>query len=97
MLGNITTLAWSVGWQEGLIILVVILLLFGGKKLPELAKGLGRGMRLFKRELKGVQNEVRDAIDSEDIDMDNVDVSAPQEPEKVEPTPEDLEGAKKMS
>jgi sec-independent protein translocase protein TatA len=38
-----------IGMQELLIILVVVLVLFGGKKLPELAKGLGQGMREFKK------------------------------------------------
>jgi sec-independent protein translocase protein TatA len=37
------------GFQELLIILVVVLVLFGGRKLPELAKGLGQGMREFKK------------------------------------------------
>ncbi len=46
------------GHWEIVIVLMVILLLFGGKKLPELAKGLGRGLRLFKRELKGMKEDV---------------------------------------
>jgi sec-independent protein translocase protein TatA len=37
-----------VGWQQALIIACVLLLLFGGKKIPELMKGLGRGMKEFK-------------------------------------------------
>lgn len=35
-----------------LIVLAVIVLLFGGKKLPELARGMGQGLRLFRRELR---------------------------------------------
>jgi sec-independent protein translocase protein TatA len=38
-----------IGMQELLIILVVVLVLFGGKKLPELARGLGQGMKEFKK------------------------------------------------
>lgn len=38
-----------IGMQELLIILVVVLILFGGKKLPELARGLGQGMKEFKK------------------------------------------------
>lgn len=41
-----------IGMQELLIILAVVLLLVGGKKLPELAKGLGEGMREFKKASK---------------------------------------------
>jgi sec-independent protein translocase protein TatA len=43
----------SIGLPELLIILAVAVLLFGGKKIPELAKGLGEGIRNFKNSLKG--------------------------------------------
>ena len=43
----------SLGPMELLVILLVALLLFGGKKIPELAKGLGQGIRNFKDSLKG--------------------------------------------
>jgi sec-independent protein translocase protein TatA len=43
----------SIGLPELLIILVVAVLLFGGKKIPEVAKGLGEGIRNFKTSLKG--------------------------------------------
>ena len=42
----------SIGMQELLIILAVALLFFGGRKLPELAKGLGEGLREFKKATK---------------------------------------------
>lgn len=54
----------SFGWQEILFILVVILLLFGGAKLPELARGLARGLRSFKEELHGVQSGLEEPPDS---------------------------------
>lgn len=41
------------GMQELLIILMIALLIFGGKKIPELASGLGQGIRQFKSSLKG--------------------------------------------
>ena len=44
------------GHWEIIIIVLVILLLFGGKKLPELARGLGKGLRLFKSEIKDVKD-----------------------------------------
>jgi sec-independent protein translocase protein TatA len=43
----------SIGLPELMVILVVAVLLFGGKKIPELAKGLGEGIRNFKDSLKG--------------------------------------------
>ncbi len=43
----------SIGFPELLVILGVAVLLFGGKKIPELAKGLGEGIRNFKTSLKG--------------------------------------------
>jgi len=43
----------SIGWPELLVVLGVAVLLFGGKKIPELAKGLGTGIRNFKTALKG--------------------------------------------
>jgi sec-independent protein translocase protein TatA len=43
----------QIGPMELLVILLVALLLFGGKKIPELAKGLGEGIRNFKESLKG--------------------------------------------
>jgi sec-independent protein translocase protein TatA len=43
----------SIGVPELMIILVIAVLLFGGKKIPEMAKGLGEGIRNFKNSLKG--------------------------------------------
>lgn len=45
------------GW-EWIIIFAAILLLFGGKKIPELMRGLGKGIRSFKEGMKEVQNEI---------------------------------------
>jgi sec-independent protein translocase protein TatA len=45
------------GLTEILIILFIVILLFGGKKIPELAKGLGEGVRSFKKGLKGDDSE----------------------------------------
>lgn len=45
------------GMQELLIILLIALIIFGGKKIPELAKGLGQGIREFKTSLKAGEEE----------------------------------------
>lgn len=45
------------GFQEIVLILIIVLLLFGGKKIPELAKGLGKGIRDFKDAYKGEKPE----------------------------------------
>lgn len=47
----------NLGMTEILIIVFVLLILFGGKKIPELAKGFGKGIRQFKNELKDVEKE----------------------------------------
>jgi TatA/E family protein of Tat protein translocase len=54
----------SIGTPELLMILFVVLLLFGPKRLPELAKGIGKGMRQFKKAM----DDVKDEIDLNDID-----------------------------
>lgn len=53
----------GVGGPELLMIMFVVLLLFGGKKLPELAKGLGKSVREFKKAASGVEEEFKRAIE----------------------------------
>jgi sec-independent protein translocase protein TatA len=56
----------GIGGPELLIILVIILLLFGAKKLPELARGLGSSMKEFKKATQDVQEDFKEAIDAAD-------------------------------
>ena len=58
----------SLGFWEIVLIVLVILLLFGGKKIPELMRGLGKGVKSFKDGLKDVENEVNDI--KKDIDIE---------------------------
>ena len=58
---------FGLGGGEIILILFIILLLFGAKKLPELAKGLGKGIKEFKK----ASNEVTEEINKVDKDVDN--------------------------
>ena len=65
-------------WQI-VIIALVILLLFGGKKIPELMKGLGKGMKSFKEGMNEVEKQI------EDVDRDlNAPAKSPDKIEKKE-------------
>lgn len=52
-----------IGWWEVVVIAFVVLLLFGGKKVPELMKGLGKGVRSFKDALDGKEDGGQKKID----------------------------------
>lgn len=49
----------GLGMPELLVILLVVLLFFGGKKLPEMMKGLGRGVRSFKEGMNEVEKDIK--------------------------------------
>ena len=51
----------NLGTPEIILIALVVLLLFGGKKIPELMKGLGKGVKSFKDGVKGLDDEVKDS------------------------------------
>jgi sec-independent protein translocase protein TatA len=59
------------GFNEILIILIIVLLLFGGKKIPELMRGLGRGMREFNDAKNNVRREIEDGITDKDRPASN--------------------------
>ncbi len=71
MLNNIYLFLGSLGGSEIFLILLVILLFFGSKKIPELARGLGKGMREFKDATNNIQKEITENAKSvkEDIDI----------------------------
>ena len=56
----ISPLMFGLGWGEIVLIVLVILLLFGGKKIPELMKGLGKGVKSFKSGLSEVESEIEE-------------------------------------
>lgn len=49
---------FGIGTQKIIFIVLIVLLFFGGKKIPELMKGLGKGVRSFKEGVKGVENDL---------------------------------------
>ena len=53
-------LVFNLGFWEIVIIALVVLLLFGGKKIPELMRGLGKGVKNFKEGIKEVENDVKE-------------------------------------
>ena len=57
-----TMLLWTPGVGEIVVIALVVLLLFGGKKIPELMKGLGSGVREFNSAKNSIKNEIEDGM-----------------------------------
>lgn len=55
--------AWAPSGGEIILVLAVVLILFGAKKIPELAKGLGSGIKEFKKATKEVTDEIQNAPD----------------------------------
>lgn len=55
----------GLGMSEVLVIALVVLLFFGGKKIPELMKGLGKGVRSFKEGMNNVEKEMEEIKDTE--------------------------------
>lgn len=55
----------GIGMQEVLLLALVVLLFFGGKKIPELMKGIGKGVRSFKDGMNNVEKEIDEIKDTE--------------------------------
>lgn len=54
----------TIGAPEIIIIALIVLLLFGGKKIPELMKGIGKGVKSFKDGMKGVEEDIKQDNDN---------------------------------
>jgi sec-independent protein translocase protein TatA len=59
---------FGMGAQELLLILVIVLVLFGAKRIPEIARGLGRSVSEFKKGVREIDAETRSAIDAAEED-----------------------------
>ena len=65
----------SIGPMEILVIFLLILLLFGAKRIPEMAQGMGKGIKEFKKAMRDVQEEI------------DVSATTPRSPNTIAPTP----------
>lgn len=52
-----------IGGPEIIVILLIVLVLFGGKKIPELMKGLGKGVKEYKKAMNGVEEKINSVAD----------------------------------
>jgi sec-independent protein translocase protein TatA len=81
----------QIGAPEILIILLILILLFGAKKLPDLARSTGRSLRIFKAETKGVMDDDDDEQQSPQQStppqITSTNVSQPQPTEPGQPAP----------
>lgn len=64
MTNSLPLLIGGLGTPELIVILIVVLLLFGGKKIPELMKAMGQGVRSFKDGINGIENDIK-SVDNE--------------------------------
>jgi len=57
---NMTLLIGMPGWTEMLIIALFVIVFFGAKKIPEIARGMGKGIREFKDATKEIKDEIKE-------------------------------------
>lgn len=58
-----TIMLWALGTGEIILIALVVLLIFGGKKIPELMRGIGKGVSQFKKGIKDVDDEIKSGFE----------------------------------
>lgn len=75
----------NLGWPEIVVILVVFILLFGAKKLPELARGVGKSIKEFKKATSTIEDDLRTAMDEKPETKKSID--AEETTESKEHTP----------
>lgn len=81
--------AWSIGWPEIVLVLLLVLLLFGGRKLPELARSMARGLRIFKDEMKGIKKDLDETTEEPTDKPDGSESSQAQQDSRSEENPSD--------
>lgn len=80
-----------IGAPEILIVLLLVVMLFGADKIPEIARGLGKGMRQMKNATNDIKREIQDSADKHDLDLD-VTKDIQREIENVKENIDDLTG-----
>ena len=86
--------AGMIGGWEMVLILAVVLVIFGAKKLPELAKGLGQGIKEFKKATREVTDEVSAAMEEPPPPAKRLPPSPPPAPEPPQTVSQSSPGAK---
>ena len=71
------------GW-EMVIVVIAILLLFAAKKIPELAKGLGTGIKEFKKATREVTDEIQNSVDDKSASQNKSTLPAPPAPSRAD-------------
>jgi sec-independent protein translocase protein TatA len=89
---NTYMLAFGLGWGEIMVIMFIVLLLFGAKKLPELAKGLGKGIKEFKKASTEISYEMDRQVEQDDYEKEQ---ARRRESESAEEKPAQAEVEKK--
>ena len=89
-----TMFAGMIGGWEMVLILAVVLVIFGAKKLPELAKGLGQGIKEFKKATREVTDEVSAAMEEPPPPAKRLPPSPPPAPEPPQTVSQSSPGAK---
>ena len=75
------TLLFSMpGGSEWILIIIVVLLMFGGKKIPELMRGIGKGIREFKDAKGNLKNEIEEGMKEKDINDTTTPTPPPAPP-----------------
>ncbi len=81
--------------ETAMIILIVVVLLFGGSKLPELARGMGKAKREFKKASEEVEDEVRNAVQEDEVRKARLKAIEEEERARIRAKLEEEERAKR--
>ena len=82
----------NIGFMELMVILVIVLVLFGARRVPDIGASIGKGIREFKRNINDADREIRGPLNESRSNLPPGDVAsaAPREGEEVRPEPKRL-------
>jgi len=90
---NTAAFIQNLNWTEVVIILVVFILLFGAKRLPDLARGVGKSIKEFKKATSSVEEDIRQAMEEEPESSKTID----KKPNASTSTPKNTTAKENMS